>query len=389
MTQPLLVILSIASLSVACGTPQRPAPPEAPRANVRLTRAETTNVPSQFEAGGVVRSRLVAPISSRVLAPVTDVRVRPGAHVRRGEPLVTLDVGELQAQADRATAALAAAEHSLRAAESEKQGAEAGLTFASASFDRINGLYAKRSATGQEFDESTAALQTARARASGAAARVAEAQSALVAARSAASAATITAAYATLTAPFDGVITERFVDPGAMASPGTSLLTLEDPASCRLEVRLDEARATRIAIGQIAEIQIESDRWMLGKVAEVSGIDPVSHGFVVKVDVPPSAGCRPGAFGRARFSLASRAAITAPSSSVIRRGPMTFVFAVDRDGLARLRPVSTGTADGGRVEILAGVQAGEEVVLDPPITLRDGVRVKPGGRPGERPEDKQ
>ena len=108
MTQPLLVILSIAGLSVACGTPQRPAPPETPRANVRLTRAETTNVPSQFEAGGVVRSRLVAPISSRVLAPVTDVRVRPGAHVRRGEPLVTLDVGELQAQADRATAALAA-----------------------------------------------------------------------------------------------------------------------------------------------------------------------------------------------------------------------------------------------------------------------------------------
>jgi RND family efflux transporter MFP subunit len=386
MTQPLLVTISIASLTVACGTSQRPAPPEAPRANVRLTRADTTNVPSQFEAGGVVRSRLVAAISSRVLAPVTEVRVRPGAHVRRGEPLVTLDVRELQAQADRATAALAAAEHSLRVAESEKQGADAGLTLANASFDRVNGLYAKRSATGQELDESTAALQTARARSSGAAARVAEAQSALVAARSEASAATITAAYATLTAPFDGVITERFVDPGAMASPGTSLLTLEDPASCRLEVRLDEAgAATQIAVGQTAEIQIESGIWKPGKVAELSRIDPASHGFLVKVDVPPSAGCRPGAFGRARFWLASRTAITAPSSSVVRRGQMTFVFAVDRDGLARLRPVSTGTADGRRVEILAGLQAGDEVVLDPPVTLRDGARVKPGGTP----EDKQ
>jgi membrane fusion protein, multidrug efflux system len=380
MTQPLLVAISIAGLTLACSTPQPPAPPEAPRANVRLARAEITNVPSQFEAGGVVRSRLVAPIASRVLAPVADVRVRPGARVRRGEPLVTLDVRELQAQADRATAALAATEQSVRAAESEKQGADAGLVLATASFDRINTLYAKRSATGQEFDESTAALQTARARVSSAAARVAEAQSALVAARSAASAAGITAAYATIAAPFDGVITERFVDPGAMASPGTALLTLEDPASCRLEVRLDEARATRIAVGQTAEIQIEGDMWTPAKVAEVSRIDPASHGFAVKVDMPPSAGCRSGAFGRARFSFASRAAVTSPSSSVVRRGQMTFVFAVDRDGLARLRPVSTGTADGGRVEILAGIKAGDEVVLDPPVTLGDGARVTAGGK---------
>jgi RND family efflux transporter MFP subunit len=316
-----------------------------------------------------------------VLAPVADVRVRPGARVRRGAPLVTLDVRELQAQADRATAALAAADQSVRAAESERQGADAGLVLASATFDRINGLYAKRSATGQEFDESTAALQTARARASSAAARVAEAQSALVASRSAASAAAITAAYATIAAPFDGVITDRFVDPGAMASPGTPLLTLEDPTSCRLEVRLDEARATRIAVGRTAEIQLESaDMWTPGKVAELSRIDPASHGFVVKIDMPPSAGCRSGAFGRARFSLASRAAVTAPSSSVVRRGQMTLVFAVDRDGLARLRPVSTGTASGGRIEILAGVEAGDELVSDPPVTLGDGVRVKPGDK---------
>jgi multidrug efflux pump subunit AcrA (membrane-fusion protein) len=64
---------------------------------------------------------------------------------------------------------------------------------------------------------------------------------------------------------------------------------------------------------------------------------------------------------------------------------MTFVFVVDRDGLARLRPVSTGTADGRRVEILAGLQAGDDLVLDPPVTLRDGARVRPGGTP----EDKQ
>jgi RND family efflux transporter MFP subunit len=349
---------------------------------VTLTRAETAKVPSQFDAGGVVRARLVSPIASRVLAPVAEVRVRPGARVRRGETLVVLDVRELQAQADRASAALAVGEQSVRAAESEKQGADAGLALASVSFDRINGLYAKRSATGQEFDESTAALQAARARVSSAAARVAEAQSALVAARSGASAAAITAAYATIAAPFDGVITERFVDPGAMASPAAPLLTLEDPSAFRLEVRLDEARASQIAVGQTAEIQIESsETWTPARVAEVSRIDPASHGFVVKIDAPPLAGCRSGAFGRARFTVGSRAALTVPESSVVRRGQMTFVFAVDRDGLARLRPVSTGPGRLGRVEILAGVQEGDALVLDPPVSFADGVRVKAGGKP--------
>jgi len=338
-------------------------------------------MPEQFEAGGVVRARLVAPVASRVLAPVAEVRVHSGAHVRRGEPLVLLDVRELQAQADRASATLAATEQSVRAAESEKDGADAGLTLASTSFDRISGLYAKRSATRQELDESTAALQMARARASTAAARVAEAQSALAAARSGASAASITAAYATIAAPFDGVITERLVDPGAMASPGAPLLTIEDPSSFRLEVRLDEARATRIAVRQAAELQIDSDKWTTGRVAEVSRIDPASHGFVVKIDVPSSIGCRSGAFGRARFTLGSRSAVTVPSSALVRRGQMTFVFAVDRDGLARLRPVSPGATEGSRVEMLAGVQAGDDLVLDPTVSLTDGVRVR-GGRPG-------
>jgi RND family efflux transporter MFP subunit len=382
MKPPLLFAISVAGLTVGCGSPPRPAPPETARANVTLTRAETTKLPSLFEAGGVVRARLVAPIASRVLALVTDVRVRPGAHVRRGEPLVTLDMREPQAQADRASAALAAAGQSVRGAESEQQGAEAALALARVAFDRIDGLYAKRSATRQELDESTAALETARARAAGAAARVQETQAALVAARSGASAAAITAAYATIAAPFDGVITERFVDPGALASPAAPLLTLEDPSSFRIEVRLDEARAAQIAVGQTAEIQIEnSDVWTPAKVDEVSRLDPGSHGFLVKIDVPSSTGGRSGAFGRVRFAAASHTALTAPLSSIVRRGQMVFVFAVDPDGLARLRPVSTGPAGSGRIEILSGVGEGDELVQDPPASLVDGVRVKSRGKP--------
>jgi len=63
---------------------------------------------------------------------------------------------------------------------------------------------------------------------------------------------------------------------------------------------------------------------------------------------------------------------------VIRRGQMAFVFAVDRDGFARLRPVTTGPSTGDRVEVLAGVAEGEPIVLNPPLSLTDGTKVRPG-----------
>jgi len=267
-------------------------------------------------------------------------------------------------------------------AEADKLAADAGLTLATASFDRISGLHAKRSATNHELEEATAALQTARARVAGAEARVAETAAGLAATEAAAAAADISASYAIVSAPFAGRVTERFVDPGAMAAAGAPLLTLEDTSSFRLEVSLDEARAREIAVNQRASLALDAaagDAWIDGRIAEVSRLDPAGHSFLVKIDVPASAAARSGAFGRARFSAGTRTAITAPASAVIRRGQMTFMFAVDRDGVAHLRPVTAAEAAGDRVEVLAGVTGGEPIVDHPAPALLDGARVAAGG----------
>jgi len=376
-----LIAFSIATLTAACSAPPSPPRTAPSQASVTLARVETSQLPTQFEAGGVVRARLTATVASRVLAPVMDVRVRPGDRVSAGQILVTLDGREMQAQAGRASAALAAARQSVRAAESEKLAADADLTLATTSFDRINGLYARRSATRSELDEATAALQTARARATGAEARAAEAAASLTAAEAASNAAAISASYAVVAAPFAGQVTERFVDPGSMAAPGAPLLTVEDTSLHRLEVSVDEVRAGGIVAGQRAGFSLDSapgETWHEGRVSEISRLDPARHSFLAKIDLPPSVAARPGAFGRARFTAGARAATTAPASAVIRRGQMTFVFAVDRDGLAHLRPVTTGVSAGDRVEILAGVADAEQIVDQPPPGLTDGTRVVPG-----------
>jgi len=368
-----------AALASACAA--TPAPPakgaDAPPIPVSLGRADTTDLTVPFEAGGIVRARSTAVIASRIMAPITEVLVRPGDRVRRGAPLVRLDAREIGAAGDRAAAALAAARLSAEAATADTRAADATLDIARQTHERIAGLQAKRSATSQELDQATASLNAADAQVAAAAARAAAAAAARDEAQAAARSAQVSATYAVLTAPFDGIVTERTVDPGTMATPGAPLLTLDDSTAFRLEVGVDEARAAQVTVGAAADVSVgdTTGAWIRSRIVEIARLDAASHGFVLKLELPDRAPVRSGQFGRARFQGPSRRTLTVPAAALIHRGQLTFVFAVDADGAARLRPISVGAAAGDRVEALAGVRDGDRVVLDPPASLSDGTRV--------------
>jgi hypothetical protein len=119
---------------------------------------------------------------------------------------------------------------------------------------------------------------------------------------------------------------------------------------------------------------------MSGPVVELARVDPASHAFLVKIDLPPSASLRSGLFGRARVPGPVRRALAIPAAALIARGQLTFVYVVDGEGRARLRPISVGAVDAERVEALAGVQAGDNVVVNAPASLLDGTRVTGAAR---------
>jgi multidrug efflux pump subunit AcrA (membrane-fusion protein) len=347
---------------------------------VTIARATVEDVSSSFEAGGVVRSRASALIASRVLAPIAQVHVRAGDRVRRGTTLVTLDAQDMHAEQARAEAGSISATEIARAAKGDVQAAESALTLARATYDRMASLHAKKSATAQELDQAVAALTAAEAQRASAQSRLAAAEAARLAAESSAQAAAITATYTVLSAPFDGIVTERRADPGSMATPGSPLLALEDPTTYRLEVQVDEARAGFARPGQLVSVRIDSvpsggDGWANAHVTEIARIDPASHTFLVKIDLPPTTDLRSGLFGRALFPGPTRRALTVPRSALIRRGQLTFVYAVDAEQRARLRPISTGPSNLDRAEVLAGLRDGDAIVTDPPASLTDGARV--------------
>jgi multidrug efflux pump subunit AcrA (membrane-fusion protein) len=376
-----IIWIATAALSAACNSAPGPNGDERAVAPVATAAAEAIDLASSIEAGGVVRSRVTALIASRVMAPIVDVRVRAGDRVRRGDVLVTLDARDLHANEARAQATTLSAVESVSAAEADVRAAESAAHLARLTHDRVATLQAKRSATNDELDQAVATLATAEAQHAAARARLAAATAGREAAKAAADAAAVTTTYATLAAPFDGIVTERSAEPGSMAAPGASLLTLEDPTTYRLEVRLDGTRAAQIAPGGDAAVQLDDrDTPMPGRIVEIARIDPASHTFLVKLDLPSGSAVRSGQFGRATFAGPSRRTLTIPASAVIRRGQLTFVFVLGPDQHTHLQPVSIGSAAGDRVEVLAGVREADRVVTSPQASLADGTGVE-GKRP--------
>jgi RND family efflux transporter MFP subunit len=376
----------------ACGGSHQPAAEAETRTvDVSVVAARARELPEVFEAGGVVRARTTAAVTSRLLAPVMEVRVRPGDRVKAGQVLVRLDDRDLSAASRRAASSRVSAEQGSRAAQAARDAAHAQLDLAQATHKRIAALHARKSATDSELDQAVASLRGAEAQLATAEARVAESNAGASAAAAGADAASINASWAAITAPFNGVVTEKLVEPGNMATPGMPLLRVEESGASRLEVSVDEARVQFVRPGQEVPIVFDvpppgaGTREHTGTVAEIArAAEAGAHAYLVKIELPRNLSVLSGVFARAHLPGPVRKALVVPASSVVRRGQLTSVFVVDKER-ARLRLVSLGgthhdadaaDAGSGLVEVLAGLDDGERVVAKPSPALSDGVRVR-------------
>jgi RND family efflux transporter MFP subunit len=172
--------------------------------------------------------------------------------------------------------------------------------------------------------------------------------------------------YTRIRAPFDGIVTAKLVDTGALASPGVPLLTLEDTQHFRLEASVDEGDIRFVKVGAAARVSVDAlETEVSGKVVQiVPAADPATRSFVVKLELPADPRVRSGLFGRVRFARGQREALVIPRSAVLERGQMHGVYVVGSDGQVALRFVTLGRPADDGVEILPGLSGGERLVAD-------------------------
>jgi membrane fusion protein, multidrug efflux system len=344
---------------------------------VQTVAAAAEQWPAGYEAVGTVRARTAALIASKVMASVLEVRAQTGDRVREGDLLVTLDARDLVANYRRAEAGRDEARSALAEADQGLAASKAQLDLARATFGRMQELFDKKSISNQEFDEATARRKAAEAAYEMAAAKGAQVRAKIAQAEQEVQGAAIMRGYAEIRAPFAGIVTARAAEPGSMATPGAPLMTIEREGAYRLEAAVEESRAKSVRAGQPVTVTLEAlGRTLEARVSEiVPAVDAASRAYTVKIDLPTIAQLRSGMFGRAVFSSGIRNVLALPAAAVTERGQLQSVMVAD-GGFAHTRLLTTGQKSGDKVEVLAGLSAGEKVICPLRPGLADGARVE-------------
>jgi RND family efflux transporter MFP subunit len=313
-------------------------------------------------------------LHARVAGYVERVLVDRGSVVKRGDLLAELTAPEMKAQ-------IAEAQAKAQAAEADRLQAAAQLAAAQSTYERTKKAAETPGAiAGNELVQAEKQVDAANALLNS---RVQEAKAAEAAVRSLGD----TLEYLRIAAPFDGVVTERLVHPGALVGPGNdvALLVIQQISHLRLVVPVPEGDVGGIASG--AKIAFEAPAWperhYFGKVARIShALDPTTRTMPVELDVLNRDGSlAPGMYPTVKWPVRSaRAALFVPKTSVATTTERTFVIR-DDDGRAEWVDVRKGAADGDLVEVMGNLKAGDRVVRQATDEIRNGSQVMAAEKP--------
>jgi RND family efflux transporter MFP subunit len=190
--------------------------------------------------------------------------------------------------------------------------------------------------------------------------------------------------YASVVAPFDGVITERNVDVGTLvqnnATSGTFMFEIMQQDVIRVRVYVPQNAAFGMAPGVEAVMRVPElpDREFPGKVTRIAdALQPGTRTLLTEVDIPnPDGALAPGIYCTVELQIPRKTpSVSVPAEAIIFNSYGTQV-AVVSDGKAEIRKVRVQRDLGTRVEVDAGIKAGDQVILNPPVNLLEGSKVQ-------------
>jgi membrane fusion protein (multidrug efflux system) len=291
----------------------------------------------ELSAVGTAQANEAVTITSKTSNIVSRVRFADGQQVQQGDILVELD--SAQARADLAVA-------------------QAALTESTSQYRRSKELLNTQAVSKSQYDQLAATMQANEARLAAARARLED---------------------TVIRAPFSGRVGLRKVSVGSLISPGAQITTLDDTSTIKLDFSVPENVVASLRAGLTVKARSNAypGRVFTGRVSSIdSRIDPTSRSVAVRALVPNSDGAlRPGLFMTVELESESRTALVIPEEALVPEKSSQYVFIV-RDGVASKREVTIGARQPGSVEVLAGLAAGERVIVEGTIKARDGGPVR-------------
>lgn len=328
-------------------------------------------------------------LHAKVAGFIRKINVDIGDKVRTGEVLATLEVPELTAQVSGAEAGVRHSQEEIALAKSQVARAEADHNALHAAAERLKQAAAARPGmiAQQELDDAEAKDAASEAQVAVAKATVAAQQQQMDIAKAEHQHYSSLASYSQITAPFNGIVTWRYADTGALIQAGTSnagsmpVVKVAQVNVLRLRIPIPESLAAYVRDGDTADVQVQATGdHFTGKVVRTTGaLDPATRSLQVEVDVPNSkSNLTPGMYADVTLQIAGNPnALIVPVQAVDRETNGVSVLVVGADDKVQRRRVRTGLETPNSVQILDGVHEGERVIVGNLTSFEPGQKVSP------------
>jgi RND family efflux transporter MFP subunit len=304
-------------------------------------------VPREYRLDGIVEAVNRSTVSAQTQGQVEQILYDVDDFVEKGDVLARLRDTEHRARVAQAAAELKSATAQLERARDE--------------FDRVKGLFERKSASASEMDRVEAERAAAEARLDAAQAALEQAQEQLK--------------YTVIRAPYSGIVTNRHVEQGEIASPGQPVMSgisLEE-----LRVIVDVPQSVIPAVREIGEVNVylpDGEVVQPDRITVFPFADMGSNTFKVRLGLAGElSNLFPGMFVKTAFVTGEKQELTVPKQAVVYRSEVTGVYVVADDGDVRLRQIRVGRDMGDDLVVLSGLTEGEVVALDP---IAAGVALK-------------
>lgn len=347
---------------------------------IKVTRSSGKNT---LQLPGNIQAVTEAPVLARADGYIKQRMVDIGDRVRAGQPLAIIEAPELDEQVRQAQANVHQARAQVDQAGANLRQGKADLELARVTAKRWANLVTDGSVSVQENDQYQAEYRSKLA-------SVDALEQALIVQRGGVAAAEANLArlenmksYRTVTAPFDGVITLRNVDSGALVNTGSTLLfRIAQTGTLRTYVNVPQSDANSVQRGDSALLTVSNlpGRQFTGTVARTANaLDPATRTLLVEVHVPNATGALfPGMYAQVELtSTRTDPPLIIPSNSLVIRGNGSQVALVGRDNRVHLQKIEAGRDYGDRLEVMSGLHEGDTIIASPADVLNEGTEVEP------------
>ncbi len=383
---PILLLLTIACQKKAA--PPAASEQKAPQV-VAAAKVERADVATEMELAGEFRAYQQVDLHAKVAGYLRKINVDIGSVVKTGDVIATLEVPELGEELAQALAAEKRAQLEIGRAKGDLARAQSVLTLREVTFQRVDAVIKQqpRLLAQQEIDDASSKYAEAQGQVEAAKANLSSVEQQVQVAQAGKARIIAMTAYLQIIAPFNGVVTKRYADTGAMIQAGTAshaqalpVVRLSEVDRLRLIVPVPESIVSRVQVGAPIEVRVDAlQRIIQGRVARSA--ESVSGGtrtMEIQIDIPNAKrSLKPGMFAHVMVPVEQRrGVVTVPVMSVLdRQGPV--VLAINGEGRLEERRVKKGLTTPERAEILEGLQEGETVVAANAGQLKAGDWVTP------------